>query len=337
MIDHGSTMYPARSKQVSSDGRSRQYMNSSVVDLCNDSYHMSDSYNDHQVDRDWIRRLNRDIDSKSNRHREDHRYNDDDHYHEGSSYRDEDNTRERYSNENAKGKHQRNDYKRYSDVDKRLYREDSSDRKGYGSQGSYPRDLHDTTDLNKSKDQSRDPRGMKDSRESLGEEKESGSRLSGSVRDKGDSESSRESRSSGRGSKSSKELQERRDSKHDQADKDRNKRESSWNGCDDDGMENMNSLEHVSHTALGESRDGDSYKNQAPNNTIMIRGLAQHITENDIRQDILRCGLMPKDIRLIRKKDTGASRGFAFVEINTLQESSQWMEMKRGVLKLQDH
>lgn len=69
----------------------------------------------------------------------------------------------------------------------------------------------------------------------------------------------------------------------------------------------------------------------------MIRGLAQHITENDIRQDILRCGLMPKDIRLIRKKDTGTSRGFAFVEFNTLQESSQWMEMKHGVLMLQDH
>lgn len=47
------------------------------------------------------------------------------------------------------------------------------------------------------------------------------------------------------------------------------------------------------------------YKSQPPNNTIMIRGLAQHITENDIRQDIIQCGLMPKDIRLIRKKDTG--------------------------------
>jgi RNA-binding protein 5/10 len=68
----------------------------------------------------------------------------------------------------------------------------------------------------------------------------------------------------------------------------------------------------------------------------MIRGLAQHITENDIRQDILSCELMPKDIRLIRKKDTGASRGFAFVEFNTLQEASQWMEMKQGILMLQD-
>lgn len=79
------------------------------------------------------------------------------------------------------------------------------------------------------------------------------------------------------------------------------------------------------------------YKSQPPNNTIMIRGLAQHITENDIRQDIIQGGLMAKDIRLIRKKDTGASRGFAFVEFATLNEAVRWMEMKQGILMLQDH
>ncbi|XP_060515773.1 RNA-binding protein 5-like [Cylas formicarius] len=79
------------------------------------------------------------------------------------------------------------------------------------------------------------------------------------------------------------------------------------------------------------------YKSQPPNNTIMIRGLAQHITENDIRQDIIQGKLMPKDIRLIRKKDTGASRGFAFVEFATVNEAVRWMEMKQGVLMLQEH
>ncbi len=37
----------------------------------------------------------------------------------------------------------------------------------------------------------------------------------------------------------------------------------------------------------------------------MIRGLAQHLTENDIRKDIQECGLTARDIRLIRKKETG--------------------------------
>lgn len=79
------------------------------------------------------------------------------------------------------------------------------------------------------------------------------------------------------------------------------------------------------------------YKCHPPNNTIMIRGLAQHITEYDIRQDIIDCNLVPKDIRLIRKKDTGASRGFAFVEFSTLEEATRWMDVKKGVLMLHDH
>jgi len=44
----------------------------------------------------------------------------------------------------------------------------------------------------------------------------------------------------------------------------------------------------------------------------MIRGLAQHITENDLRQEIRRTGLSPKDVRLVRKKDTGTVN-FIFV------------------------
>ncbi|KAB7499085.1 hypothetical protein Anas_06930 [Armadillidium nasatum] len=50
---------------------------------------------------------------------------------------------------------------------------------------------------------------------------------------------------------------------------------------------------------------GPDFKAMPPNNTIMVRGLAQHITENDIRADILACNLMPKDIRLVRKKESG--------------------------------
>ncbi|XP_067012533.2 RNA-binding protein 5 [Anabrus simplex] len=82
--------------------------------------------------------------------------------------------------------------------------------------------------------------------------------------------------------------------------------------------------------------DDEDYKSVPPNTTIMVRNLPQHIIESDIRQDIQQCGMMPKDIRLIRKKDTGASRGFAFVEFNTLQEASQWMNMKKGVLMFED-
>jgi hypothetical protein len=50
-----------------------------------------------------------------------------------------------------------------------------------------------------------------------------------------------------------------------------------------------------------------------PNSTIMVRGLAQHITENHIREDILATGLTAKDIRLIRKKETGNPLSLKFM------------------------
>lgn len=80
----------------------------------------------------------------------------------------------------------------------------------------------------------------------------------------------------------------------------------------------------------------NGYKSQLPNNIIFIKHLPLHITENDIRVDTVHSGLLAKDIRVVRQKDTGASRGFAFVEFTTVQEAQRWMEMKQGVLILQN-
>ncbi|XP_034949197.1 LOW QUALITY PROTEIN: RNA-binding protein 5-like [Chelonus insularis] len=128
----------------------------------------------------------------------------------------------------------------------------------------------------------------------------------------------------------------RRDRDRDRDRDRRGKRDDRDRERDDDHSRESLDIEHDHGRSYGSSMEGVHYKSQTPNNTIMIRGLAQHITENDVRQDILNCGLMPKDIRLIRKKDTGASRGFAFVEFNATQEAARWMEMKQGVLMLQD-
>lgn len=40
-------------------------------------------------------------------------------------------------------------------------------------------------------------------------------------------------------------------------------------------------MSRVSRNVPGDS-EADNYKYETPNNTIMIRGLAQHITENDV-------------------------------------------------------
>ncbi|ODM92182.1 hypothetical protein Ocin01_14499 [Orchesella cincta] len=66
----------------------------------------------------------------------------------------------------------------------------------------------------------------------------------------------------------------------------------------------------------------DSYKYQEPNSTIMVRGLALHLTENDIRQDVLKCGIMVKDIRFSTPQKYGVPGVSEDIRIRALNESS---------------
>jgi len=65
----------------------------------------------------------------------------------------------------------------------------------------------------------------------------------------------------------------------------------------------------------------------------MIRGLPQNITEQHVQDNITSHSLAARDIRLIRKKDTGASRGFAFVEFGSKEVAAKWMEAQQGWLR----
>lgn len=91
------------------------------------------------------------------------------------------------------------------------------------------------------------------------------------------------------------------------------------------GMEIDTGMEHY---------DRSSYKSQVPNKTLIIRGLGPYVTEKDIREEIIRAGGTPKDIRLIRKKDTGSSRGFAFVEFFSTEEAKSMVERHDGEFRL---
>merc|ERR1719187_1221324 len=77
----------------------------------------------------------------------------------------------------------------------------------------------------------------------------------------------------------------------------------------------------------------EDWRHAAPNNTVMIRGLPQNITEQHVQDNITSHGLAARDIRLIRKKDTGASRGFAFVEFGSKEVAAKWMEAQQGWLR----
>ncbi|KAL3183972.1 hypothetical protein MRX96_006292 [Rhipicephalus microplus] len=77
-------------------------------------------------------------------------------------------------------------------------------------------------------------------------------------------------------------------------------------------------------------------RDEIPNSTIMVRGMPVDTTDADLRNEVVRYGLEPKDIRLMKRKDTGASRGFAFVEFRYLSEAVRWKELTKGVIQLGD-
>ncbi|XP_016369148.1 RNA-binding protein 10-like [Sinocyclocheilus rhinocerous] len=78
----------------------------------------------------------------------------------------------------------------------------------------------------------------------------------------------------------------------------------------------------------------DTEQAQKPSNIVMLRMLPPNATVNEIRAQLQEQGIQPREIRLMRNKSSGQSRGFAFVEFNHLQEASRWMETNQRVLTI---
>uniref|UniRef100_A0A8C2X5I8 RNA binding motif protein 10 n=1 Tax=Cyclopterus lumpus TaxID=8103 RepID=A0A8C2X5I8_CYCLU len=83
---------------------------------------------------------------------------------------------------------------------------------------------------------------------------------------------------------------------------------------------------------LDQDYRADLDNNQRPSNIIMLRMLPPNVTTNEIRAQLQEQGIQPREVRLMRNKSSGQSRGFAFVEFNVIQEATRWMETNQGVL-----
>ncbi|MEQ2276805.1 hypothetical protein XENORESO_010588, partial [Xenotaenia resolanae] len=76
----------------------------------------------------------------------------------------------------------------------------------------------------------------------------------------------------------------------------------------------------------------DLDQNQRPSNIIMLRMLPPSATANEIRAQLQEQAIQSREVRLMRNKSSGQSRGFAFVEFNLIQEATRWMETNQGTL-----
>ncbi|KAG8129751.1 hypothetical protein E2320_016525 [Naja naja] len=95
--------------------------------------------------------------------------------------------------------------------------------------------------------------------------------------------------------------------------------------------------EHLGFPGDGDYRDQDyrteqEEEEQKASSIIMLRMLPQSATESDIRAQLQAHGFQPREVRLMRNKASGQSRGFAFVEFNHLQDATRWMEANQVAL-----
>ncbi|XP_074873506.1 RNA-binding protein 10 isoform X2 [Carettochelys insculpta] len=96
--------------------------------------------------------------------------------------------------------------------------------------------------------------------------------------------------------------------------------------------------EPLGYPGDGDYRDQDyrpePEEEQKASSIVMLRMLPQSATENDIRALLQAQGIQPREVRLMRNKASGQSRGFAFVEFNHLQDATRWMEANQRSLSI---
>nr|CDS33947.1 RNA binding protein 5 [Hymenolepis microstoma] len=76
---------------------------------------------------------------------------------------------------------------------------------------------------------------------------------------------------------------------------------------------------------------------EEPTSNIMVRGIPADVDEREIMEELNRNNVNFADVRVIRDRQTGVSRGFGFIEFASTQEAIHWMDAQNGVLHVRRH
>ncbi len=66
----------------------------------------------------------------------------------------------------------------------------------------------------------------------------------------------------------------------------------------------------------------------------MMRQIPLEMDDNELRNEFTMLLVPFKDIRLVKNRDTGISRGFAFIEFSTVEEAQTWMNTTQVYLNM---
>ncbi|KAL7669239.1 hypothetical protein ACOME3_009904 [Neoechinorhynchus agilis] len=78
----------------------------------------------------------------------------------------------------------------------------------------------------------------------------------------------------------------------------------------------------------------DFRDNCSSTSTLMLRGLPLNMSEQEIRGELMTFGYSITELRLVRRRDTGASRGFGFLEFSSVEEAQRFMADTKGYILL---
>ncbi|KAK3740589.1 hypothetical protein QZH41_001067, partial [Actinostola sp. cb2023] len=78
-------------------------------------------------------------------------------------------------------------------------------------------------------------------------------------------------------------------------------------------------------------KEAEFKSDNEPTSVIMLRGLRDEIKEDDILEELYSAEVAFKDVRIVRNK-IGYTRGFGFVEFDTVESAKQWMDHIKGRL-----
>ena len=75
----------------------------------------------------------------------------------------------------------------------------------------------------------------------------------------------------------------------------------------------------------GSSPPTNASSSVQPTQTIMLRQLPYDMSDTELQSELAAYLLPFRESRIVRHRDTGASRGFGFLEFDTVDEAKRWM------------
>ncbi|KRY58405.1 RNA-binding protein 5 [Trichinella britovi] len=82
------------------------------------------------------------------------------------------------------------------------------------------------------------------------------------------------------------------------------------------------------------------YANIEPNSTLVVKGIPLSYNEELVRNAVVEMGVTPIDVRILRRRESGESRGFGFIEFMSIEEATKYMERSQCTtnnFKKRDH